>query len=165
MSALSMSKIDYAIAKLNELGLGANGVAEADAIDIIAFDARAEYEALRDKLDALKHYADVDRERIATLQSSIKELEAENKALRAENRRLKSDLCQPYVWADEATPFTGKEVMDLLNKNEAMKKVVDVAREWREKHWSNRGGDTYKTCLCPSCTLERAIEAYEQESA
>jgi hypothetical protein len=56
MSALSVSKIDYAIAKLNEMGIRAKGTAEAEELDIIACDAAAELSQLRAELDeARKH--------------------------------------------------------------------------------------------------------------
>jgi len=54
MSAMSQSKIDYAIAKLNELGIQAKGVADAEALDIIATDASAELAALQSRLSALE---------------------------------------------------------------------------------------------------------------
>ena len=61
---------------------------------------------------------------IAGYVAQMSRLDIENKALqnqlealRAENAKLKDGLCQPYVWADEATPFTGKEVKELLSKN------------------------------------------------
>jgi len=34
---------------------------------------------------------------------------------------------EPVVWADEATPFTGPEVKELLEENEALRKVASAA--------------------------------------
>lgn len=109
-----------------------------------------EYEEICDKLDALKHYADVDRERIATLQSRIKELERERDLAVAHDR-------QPYptAWAYEQAC---KTIEKYKQQNEAMKKVVEQVREWRD--WlgtpAQHEGDL---------KLIGVIKAYEQESA
>ena len=35
---------------------------------------------------------------------------------------------EPVVWADDATPFTGPEVLDMLKENESLRKERDAAR-------------------------------------
>jgi len=47
--------------------------------------------------------------------------------------QLRSDLEEQkrhaYVWADDATPFTGPEVIELLNKNEKLRLDLAEARK------------------------------------
>jgi len=113
-----------------------------------------EYEELYDKLDALKHYADVDRERIAALQSRIKELE----------QRLEV-AC--HIGADDKDSFDWAvlgRIWELEQQNEAMKKVVEAAEKWSRDEWAPSCCSDPK-CAQIDCQLVRAIEAYEQESA
>lgn len=90
MSALSVSKIDYAIAKLNELGIRAKGTAEAEELDIIACDAAAELAQLRARLDVACHVKAKDKVGFDwEILDEIFELRAENARMREvlENNR------------------------------------------------------------------------------
>jgi hypothetical protein len=37
---------------------------------------------------------------------------------------------EPVAWADEATPFTGAEVLELLKENERLRQKVVRVLEW-----------------------------------
>lgn len=37
---------------------------------------------------------------------------------------------EPVVWADDATPFTGAEVLELLKENELLRRKVARIIEW-----------------------------------
>lgn len=120
MSALSQSKIDYAIAKINEIGIRANGTAEAEALDIIAFDAAAELAQLRAKLTPMQcgHIAaNVVNGDEGTSYCAICAMEAEIESLRAELAAKDAAL---------------EEARDILQLASAMGQ--SIATEWLSKH-------------------------------
>lgn len=69
----------------------------------------------------------LDKERLEHV-ARILELEAERDVAVAMADHLKAKLDQKVVWADDATPFCGSQVKDLLDENESLRAVAEAAR-------------------------------------
>lgn len=78
---------------------------------------------------------------------------------------------EPVVWADEASPFTGPQVKDLLDENERLQRacsetawspevvaVIEAAERFAEEVWSNNRTDEEQEEICRAVRALHDVE-------